>query len=219
MSRDYRRRTESRSRRTTPGWALFALGFLFGAFAVGYAWVRYGPEELRQLLPSKSAAVAKTESKDAEKEKEREKERPSGPRPTFSFYTVLPEMEVVVSDEEVNRRAKQPPAAAVPHPPPAAAPSQAQTQAPAQAPAAPAPPQSESLLLQVAAFKKPEEADRMKAKLALLGVTADIQSVSINNEAAFYRVRIGPFNNAAKLKDVRDKLKGNGYDSVVVRLK
>ncbi len=43
--------------------------------------------------------------------------------------------------------------------------------------------------------------------------------MSINNEAAFYRVRIGPFNNAAKLKDVREKLKANGHDSVVVRLK
>lgn len=218
MSRDYRRRTDTRAKHSTPGWVLFLLGFIFGAFSVGYAWVKLGPEELRQLMTSKPAAVSKPDPKLADKEKDREKDREKEkekdkagtvPKPQFSFYTVLPEMEVLVSDEEVNRRARQP-AIAVAQPAPAA---QAQTPPP------PAPTQSESLLLQVAAFKKPEEADRMKAKLALLGVTSDVQSVSINNEAAFYRVRVGPFNNAAKLKDVRERLKANGYDSVVVRLK
>lgn len=214
MSRDYRRRTETRSNRPTPGWALFLLGFIFGAFSVGYAWVKLGPEELRQLMTSKPAAAGKPDPKVAEKEKEKDKAG-TAPKPQFSFYTVLPEMEVLVSDEEVNRRARQPSIAA-------AQPAHSAATAPAQTPPPPAPPapaQSESLLLQVAAFKKPEEADRMKAKLALLGVTADVQSVSINNEAAFYRVRVGPFNNAAKLKDVREKLKANGHDSVVVRLK
>lgn len=214
MSRDYRRRTETRSNRPTPGWALFLLGFIFGAFSVGYAWVKLGPEELRQLMTSKPAAAGKPDPKVAEKEKEKDKAG-TAPKPQFSFYTVLPEMEVLVSDEEVNRRARQPSIAA-------AQPAHSAATAPAQTPPPPAPPapaQSESLLLQVAAFKKPEEADRMKAKLALLGVMADVQSVSINNEAAFYRVRIGPFNNAAKLKDVREKLKANGHDSVVVRLK
>ena len=207
MSRDYKRRTDHRSRPATPGWVLFVLGFLFGAFSVGYAWVRYGPDELRALMASKSATTApKPDAKEAEKER-----ASAAPKPQFSFYTVLPEMEVLVSEEEVNRRVKQP---SVGQPPTVAA--QAAPTAPA---ATPSPPQSESLLLQVAAFKKPEEADRMKAKLALLGVTADIQTVSINNEAAFYRVRVGPFNSANKLKDVRDRLKGNGYDSVVVRLK
>jgi cell division protein FtsN len=210
MSRDYRRHSEKRSSRPTPGWALFLLGVIFGAFSVGYAWVKLGPEELRQLLASKPAAAAKPDPRTAEKEADKDKAG-AAPKPQFSFYTVLPEMEVLVSDEEVNRRARQPSIAAG-QPAPAAP----------TAPAAQAPPpaaQSETLLLQVAALKKPEEAERMKAKLALLGVKAEVQSVSINNEAVFYRVRVGPFNNAAKLKDVRERLKGSGYDSVVVRLK
>jgi cell division protein FtsN len=212
MSRDYRRHSEKRSSRPTPGWALFLLGVIFGAFSVGYAWVKLGPEELRQLLASKPAAAAKPDPRTAEKEADKDKAG-AAPKPQFSFYTVLPEMEVLVSDEEVNRRARQPSIAAG-QPAPAAPTAPA---APAQAP--PPAAQSETLLLQVAALKKPEEADRMKAKLALLGVKAEVQSVSINNEAVFYRVRVGPFNNAAKLKDVRERLKGSGYDSVVVRLK
>ena len=67
-------------------------------------------------------------------------------------------------------------------------------------------------LLQAGSFKQYQEADRMKASLALLGVQANIQKVKVNNDT-WHRVRIGPYTNLAELNDVRARLKKNDVDS------
>ena len=73
-------------------------------------------------------------------------------------------------------------------------------------------------MLQVAAFKSAADAESLKAQLALRGLQAAVQSVTINRET-LYRVRLGPYRGIDQLKAARERLKSNGYDSVVVRLK
>jgi thiol:disulfide interchange protein DsbA len=70
---------------------------------------------------------------------------------------------------------------------PAAAPSAA---APT-APAAEAPKPPSSFVLQAGAFRGQDEADAMKAKLALLGLEARVQSAEVEGRP-LYRVRVGP---------------------------
>jgi len=204
----------------------FAVGFIAGAFCVGLAWLKYGPEELRNLTAGLQATPAAEEGKG---EAER---RDAAPRPQFQFYSLLPDMEVVVSDDEVDRRARAAqPAPATPPPPPAAAPGvsvatatppPAATPAPAPAPPAPAPHTAaagdEVLMLQVGAFRSAADAEGLKAQLALKGLQAVVQSATINRDT-IYRVRLGPFRGIDQLKGARDRLKSSGYDSVVVRLK
>lgn len=71
--------------------------------------------------------------------------------------------------------------------------------------------------LQVGAFQKEEDADNLKAKLALIGIEARIQTTDIPEKGIWHRVRVGPFANAADLDRTRDTLKQNGIDSAVVK--
>lgn len=123
-------------------------------------------------------------------------------RPRFEFYRILPEMEVVVPEDEAR-------SLAAPSPPPA------QPAAPAQPPAPTAPGR---YLLQVASFQNHGDADRLKAQLALLGVQANIQTVEIRGGQTWHRVRVGPFSDNNELGSVRKRLQANGIESVLLKL-
>lgn len=71
--------------------------------------------------------------------------------------------------------------------------------------------------LQVGAFQKEEDADNLKAKLALLGIEARIQTTEIPEKGLWHRVRVGPFSAMPELDRMRDTLKQNGIDSAVVK--
>ncbi|WP_432722788.1 SPOR domain-containing protein [Jeongeupia wiesaeckerbachi] len=71
--------------------------------------------------------------------------------------------------------------------------------------------------LQVGAFQNEQEADNLKAKLALVGVEATILSSNSADKGLWHRVRIGPFTNLADLDKARAQLKGSGIDSTVVK--
>lgn len=213
MSRDYRRRAEPRSRRSTPGWMLFGVGFIAGAFSVGLAWLKLGPAELQALTTSLQTAVQPQPTAKAEEPAK----HAGAPRPQFQFYSLLPEREVMVSEDEVDRRARATSSVPSPRPspPPPGAPVAA-AEAPPPPPAAPA--SDEVLMLQVAAFKGRADAESLKAQLALKGMQAGIESANIKGES-YHRVRLGPYRSIEQLQAARNRLKSSGYDSAVVRLK
>jgi len=215
MSRDYRRRAEPRSRRSTPGWMWFAVGFIAGSFSVGLAWLKLGPAELKSLTSSLHTAVQPP----AAVPKAEEPKLAGVPKPQFQFYSLLPGREVVVSDDEVDRRARAtPPSPAAPRPSPAAPVVTAEPPAAAPPAAPPATPSDEVLMLQVAAYRTRGDAESLKAQLALKGMQAGIESATIKGES-FHRVRLGPYRSIEQLQAARARLKGSGFDSVVVRLK
>jgi cell division protein FtsN len=53
---------------------------------------------------------------------------------------------------------------------------------------------AKKVFLQLGSFQNENEADNLKAKLALLGVEAKIQSVSIPDKGMVHRVRVGPLS-------------------------
>lgn len=71
--------------------------------------------------------------------------------------------------------------------------------------------------LQAGAFLDQGEAENAKAKLALLGVPANIAERKSDN-GTLYRVRIGPFGQADTMNRMRGKLTDNGVDVAVVRV-
>lgn len=71
--------------------------------------------------------------------------------------------------------------------------------------------------LQVGAFRTESEADRMRAELALIGVEAKIQKATIDDKDTWYRVRLGPFKDAAEFEKARARLDENKIKSVPVR--
>lgn len=69
--------------------------------------------------------------------------------------------------------------------------------------------------LQLGAFQNQDDADNLKAKLALLGIEATIQSVSVPGKGMLHRVRVGPFPRQEDIDRVKAQLKQNGIVNVV----
>jgi cell division protein FtsN len=73
-------------------------------------------------------------------------------------------------------------------------------------------------LLQTGAFKSPDEADAMRARLALLGLDARIFPIEQGGQT-LYRVRLGPYGQLAEINRTRKLLAENSIEAQVVRLK
>ena len=163
------------------------------------------------------------------------------PKPTqYDFYTLLPGQEVAVSDAELAASAKaeadaqtnaarqaataetaapapsgadalpaplgETPVAATPKPAPAPAPS------PDAAGSAPA----TRYILQAGAFGASGDAETTKAKIALLGLNARVESAQIDGKTV-YRVRMGPYGSASELADAKAKLASGGLPAMAVK--
>lgn len=79
--------------------------------------------------------------------------------------------------------------------------------------------ESAIFVLQVGSFKEFNAADEVKAKLALMGVTADIQRVVINGQDVRHRVRVGPYKNLEELQKAKDRLLTNDLNFMTLKLK
>ena len=114
------------------------------------------------------------------------------------------------------------PAAAVPSAP-AAPGATVPATAPAAAPAAPVidarPVPTEIFFLQVGAFQKAADADNLKAKLALTGLEASVQEVSIPDKGVMHRVRVGPFRTPDEMNRARTLLSQTGVQGTVIKQK
>ncbi len=106
-------------------------------------------------------------------------------KPRYDFFTVLPEMEVVVPEQRNEPKTA---------------------------------PETDTgiYLLQVGSFRQAADAEQLKARLALIGIVARIQTVNVN-EATWHRVRIGPVNGIRKADELRNQLSDNGIDSLVMK--
>ncbi len=107
----------------------------------------------------------------------------------FDFYDQLPEQEVVIPGTA----------------PPGANPS----------PTTPASPQQPQLL-QVGAFRRFDDADAMKAQLALLGVEAQVERSDLDS-GTWYRVRTKPITDSARLQRLQRRLQDNGIEAMALR--
>lgn len=132
---------------------------------------------------------------------------PSEPAPTpktsFDFYTVLPEIERIIPDNA--------PLEPEPEPEPAST-----TQDRPAAPAAPAP--GSFYVLQAGSFPSFSDADQLKARLALSGLEASIQKVTIEGRGDFFRVRLGPFVSVGRLSDTDRILSEQGIEAIRLKV-
>lgn len=113
------------------------------------------------------------------------------PKPRFDFYKLLKESEVVVPETTVSNTQQQ------------------QSQ------------RSEKLeyILQVASFKSPTDADRLRAELILLNLDASTEKVTVRNGETWYRVLVGPFVNRSKMAKARSTLVSNNLNTLVLKRK
>ena len=84
-----------------------------------------------------------------------------------------------------------------------------------------APPKTASAgtyLLQAGSFTNQGDAENMKAKLALLGLEANVQVADVPGKGTRYRVRLGPYRTTEEVSKANTTLKQNGInDATQVR--
>jgi cell division protein FtsN len=233
MPRDYKHRaTQRKKRRKLSPWLGVISGLLLGLFVAFLVFLKtQTPSEpmavfqesllppIDETRPDSSAKTAPdtTEESQPDSAEETTQAPPPPPKPRFDFYTLLPEMEVIVPDEEVA----PPTAPPLQHP---VAASKPVTPAEPVSPAVTATPVStatpaEIYLLQVGSFRNGEQAERFKAELALLGLETSIQKVTIDNKDTYHRVRVGPFRDTGSLNNARSRLTKQGIQSSVIKIK
>lgn len=111
------------------------------------------------------------------------------PAERYDYYDMLPNFEVVVPEREV----------ALPPDEPLTAEKQG------------------AYVLQAGSYKKFEDADRVKAQLALQGIASKVERVSIDSNT-WHRVRVGPITDLAELNRVKQRLSEAEMDVLVVRV-
>jgi cell division protein FtsN len=71
-------------------------------------------------------------------------------------------------------------------------------------------------ILQAGAFGASGDAEATKAKIAMLGLSARVESAQINGKTV-YRVRMGPYGTASELAEAKQKLASSGLPAMAVK--
>lgn len=196
MSRDYKKPDLASSRKG--GSSIFTgilIGLIVGlAVAIGVAlYINFSPKPFVNRDKQSEATKAPTNNggvaKNAAPAEVASTNAKASGKPRFDFYTILPGSEEPVSEQQIKQAAKQDGAA------------------------------KDSYFLQVGSFQAAAEADNMKARLALLGLEAVIQTAEIPDKGVWHRVRIGPFANIEDMNRSRPLLTQNDIPSSLIKVR
>jgi cell division protein FtsN len=168
-------------------------GLALGLIVAAGVYFRSAPPTPRSATTPAPAAAAATAP--AQTAKDRRKTRAAGAatessESRFDFYEILPQFEVVVPEVASATRPV------------------ARTQ-PVEEPG--------SYVLQAGSFSALGDADRLKARIALLGIESRIQRVEIDDDV-LHRVRIGPITDLEQLNRIRRQLRDAHVDTMLMKL-
>jgi cell division protein FtsN len=192
-----KKRRSTRSTRTTHAkkteyppavWMLFGLAIgLAVAFAVHMS--DRSPTPVAAATPSPASLQGALDDND---EKPQKKPAPAVEEPAdkrFTFYDILPNMEVETPVTTPQTAVSSQPQAIV---------------------------EPGVYVLQAGSFSTPGDADRRRAELALHGIESRIQRVRINDRD-YYRVNIGPTDDLDELNLLRSRLRAANIDVLRIR--
>lgn len=152
---------------------------------------------IRQMLKGSDSRPPAAPARPADAQPNRDK-----PATDFTFFTVLPEIEVVAPPADTGPAADTG----------AESPPKPGTEAGAAAPAG-------RFMLQAGSFRNMPDADRLKANLALQGMVSSIQKVTIQGRGDFYRVRLGPFPTYQAMVKMDEQLGRAGIKALRLKMK
>jgi cell division protein FtsN len=119
-----------------------------------------------------------------------EKAAKADSKPRFDFYKILPGSEEPATDQQFKEAQQKPPAQA-----------------------------KEAFFLQAGAFQNAPDADNLKARLALMGMEATVQTTTLPDKGVWHRVRVGPYTSVDDLNRARDTLKQSGIDTTLIKVR
>jgi cell division protein FtsN len=189
MPADYKSRVNRKKKKPMPGFVWMIGGLAIGLFIAFLVYLdKQPPSDI-----SFGDAV-KTELDKIKQNKQSNSTIPSTQteqEPKFNFYTILPELEVLIPEDEIRPPKNK---------------STADTAA------------GKRYILQAGSFRSRRDAEKLKATVALLGLEASINQVTIDHER-WHRVRIGPVNNRRELNRNLNLLQRNNINAMAMELK
>ncbi len=192
MARDYKYRANQNKKKPqqvfVAWWKWLLILILIALFVFFLIFLNNSAPKVEEEQESNTISVAKKTHKPKSVPKHQNL-KPKEPR--FDFYTILPDTEVIVPDYEINTRSRE---------------EQFGKGKAAQ------------YIMQAGAFRDFSEADKLKARLALLGIESRIEQAKVGN-AVWNRVRLGPFSHSSHVVSVKNKLRNNNIDVIVTELK
>jgi cell division protein FtsN len=178
------------SKRSVPAWLWLLAGVLLGLALSAYVLMRERQEGAGAPRPNPTAQAARESESPVAQRAER---APEPAKPKYDFYTLLAEREVVIPDNELAEQARR----------------EASTPQPVAA--------GERYLLQAGAFSDARDAEAVKARLALIGLVARVETGQVKGNT-IHRVRLGPYTSARELETAKRQLADNGIEkSLAIR--
>ena len=194
-----RRNRKPNTTDSAPGWVWMLFGLAIGLVVAAGVYFRRAP------APAEHAASAERSPSTAERSARRntsgrgaaatagdnqKSETAKSAERRFDFYDILPQYEVVLPEVET-----------------AAGPS-------ARAKTVDEP---GSYVLQAGSFSAANDADKLQASLALLGIESRVQRVTIDDDV-YHRVRIGPITDLEKLNRIRRQLHDAHVNAMLMKV-
>ncbi len=188
------RRTRARGSGTKPeasNWAMFLAGLGIGLVVALFVYINTNPDlrfgsGFRNVIEKRAASAVQTQPAG----EVGGSNAPKAEKPKFDFYTVLPGIEKLITDDLPGGNAGR--------------------KAPVR--------RDDRFVLQAASYASFNEADRLKAKLALSGLEAHIEKITIENRGDYYRVRLGPYDNLRRLDETNRQLAALGIRALRLRV-
>lgn len=192
MPRDYKHRvkgnTRKKKKQPIPGWWWLLTGLLIGGFVMFLSNIQ-APSN--KVVNKASTTSVKQEVRNVKKPVTATEKPIKSTKPRFDFYTILPDMEIVIPKKEIEERRRLE-GTGVSKP--------------------------GTFIIQVGSFKNPSQAETLKARLALLGVESVVQKVNAKG-SIWHRVKSGPYTSFKEVDKIQNRLHHNNIDSIAIKLK
>jgi len=192
VPRDYKNRVNGnntrKKKKPIPGYWWLLTGLLIGGFIMF----------LSDLEDTENTSIAHTKKpsmqhdvRDVKKPTQNVAKPIESNKPRFDFYQILPDMEIVIPEHEIEERrrlegtGKSRPG---------------------------------TFIIQIGSFRKARQADTLKARIALLGIESVVQTVN-QSGSIWHRVKSGPYTSFRQVDKIQNRLHHNNIDSIAIKLK
>ncbi len=192
MPRDYKNRVNGnntrKKKKPIPGYWWLLTGLLIGGFIMFLSDLE---DSANTPTTQAKTTPVQNDVRDVKKPTKNVAKPIESNTPRFDFYQILPDMEIVIPEHEIEERrrlegtGKSRPG---------------------------------TFIIQIGSFRKAHQADTLKARIALLGIESVVQTVN-QSGSIWHRVKSGPYTSFRQVDKIQNRLHHNNIDSIAIKLK
>jgi len=192
MARDYKYRASQNRKKSQQSsvawWKWILIIILVSLFVFFLIFLRNSTPQAKSGQQTRHISTSKQTKKIKSPPKHQNK-KPEEPR--YDFYTILPETEIIVPDYEINTRSREEQFGKA---------------------------KTSKYIMQAGSFRDFAEADKLRARLALMGIESRVEKAKVGN-VIWNRVKMGPYTRSSSVSAIKKRLRNNGIDVIVTEIK